>query len=197
MIFAAGESSRMGRDKALLDFQGSTFLNRLIALFLPRVDPLVVVLGHNAETIRASIAVPAGYADADLRIVINSRHRLGMLSSFQAGIQALPSEAEAAMFTLVDHPAIRESTLDRLIDEFQAAGQLLAIPRYGDRRGHPVIASRKILEEVLQLPVDSSPKAVMRAHRAETHYVDVDDPGVLTDVDSPSEYEKLRLSDKS
>ena len=193
LIFAAGESARMGRDKALLDFQGSTFLNRLVALFLPRVDPLVVVLGHHAASIRETISADPSHP-APLQIVINEHYQQGMLSSFQAGIRALPAETSATLFTLVDHPAVRASTLDQLLETLARKQPLLVIPRYQGQRGHPVAAARSILDEILALSGDSSPKNVIRAHRAETVFVDVDDPGVVTDVDLPEEYQALRAS---
>jgi molybdenum cofactor cytidylyltransferase len=194
MILAAGESSRMGRDKALLDYRGSTFLNHLIALFLARLSPVVVVLGHNAPAIRAAIAAGPPAESADLSIVINDRYKLGMLSSLQAGIRALPPGAPGALFTLVDHPAVQGSTLDQLIEAFAGGGAPLVIPRYQGKRGHPVAASRAILEEILALLPETSPKDVIHAHRPETRFLDVDDPGVITDVDSPPEYEDLQAS---
>ena len=184
IILAAGESSRMGRDKALLPFRGATFLNHLISVLLPRVQPLIVVLGHHAETIRDSMA-------AGPQVAVNPDYKLGMLSSLQAGIRALPPEAEAALFTLVDHPAVHESTVDQLLEAFRTSAKPLVIPCYGERRGHPVIASCAVLDEMLDLTPDASPKDVIRAHRAETHLVDVDDPGILRDIDLPSDYEKL------
>jgi molybdenum cofactor cytidylyltransferase len=194
MILAAGESSRMGRDKALLDYRGSTFLNHLISLFLPRLSPVVVVLGHNAPAIRAAIAAEPAAESADLRVVVNDRYKLGMLSSLQAGIRALPPGAPGALFTLVDHPAVQESTLDQLVEAFARGGAPLVIPRYQAKRGHPVAASRAILEEILALPAETSAKDVIHAHRSETRFLDVDDPGVVTDVDSPPEYEDLKAS---
>jgi len=194
MILAAGESSRMGRDKALLDYRGSTFLNHLISLFLPRLSAVVVVLGHNAPAIRAAIAADPAAESADLRVVINDRYRLGMLSSLQAGIRALPPGAPGALFTLVDHPAVQESTLDRLIESFARGGAPLVIPRYQAKRGHPVAASRAILEEILALPAEASAKDVIHTHHPEARFLDVDDPGVITDVDSPPEYHDLKAS---
>jgi molybdenum cofactor cytidylyltransferase len=194
MILAAGESSRMGRDKALLDYRGSTFLNHLISLFLPRLSPVVVVLGHNAPAIRAVISASPATESADLRVVINDRYKLGMLSSLQAGIRALPPGAPGALFTLVDHPAVQGTTLDQLIEAFARGGAPHVIPRYQAKRGHPVAASRAILEEILALPAEASAKDAIHAHRPETRFLDVDDPGVITDVDSPPEYEDLQAS---
>ena len=91
----------MGRDKALLEFRRTTFLGRIITLLSPRVEPLVIVLGHHADAIRQ--VIPSGP-----RVVVNTNYKAGMLTSLQAGIRALPREAEAALFTLVDHPAVAE-----------------------------------------------------------------------------------------
>ncbi len=175
----------MGRDKALLAYRGTTFLGHLISVLQPGVDPLIVVLGHHAEAIRESMA-------AGPHVVMNPDYQRGMLSSLQAGIRALPAEAEAALFTLVDHPAVAESTVDRLLAAFRDSGKGIVIPRYGDRRGHPVIAARAVLEEMLALPSDASPKDVIHAHREETAFIDVEDPGIVRDIDRPQDYEELK-----
>lgn len=186
IILAAGESSRMGRDKALLPYGDSTFLSRLISIFHPRVDPLIVVLGHHATEIAASLAPLGG-----LKVAINADYKRGMLTSLQAGLRAIPSDASQVMFTLVDHPAVSEATIDRLIREFSSSGRMLAIPRQGERRGHPVLLARQVAEEILSLPTESSAKDVIRGHRDETLFVDVDDAGILRDIDLPSDYDDL------
>lgn len=185
IILAAGESSRMGRDKALLPYHGSTFLNHLISLFLPRVESLVVVLGHHSAEIAASLPAAPG-----LSIVTNPDYKRGMLTSLQAGLSAVP-DAPAILFTLVDHPAVGAETVDHLIEEFFRNSPALAIPRCGERRGHPVLLARRVAREILALPPGSSAKEVIRAHREETRFVDVTDPGILQDIDRPVDYEAL------
>jgi molybdenum cofactor cytidylyltransferase len=106
----------------------------------------------------------------------------------------LPPGAPGALFTLVDHPAVQGSTLDQLIEAFARGDAPLVIPRYQAKRGHPVAASHAILEEILALPADASAKDVIHAHRLETRFLDLDDLGVITDVDSPPEYEDLKAS---
>jgi len=175
----------MGRDKALLPYQGSTFLNHLISLLLPCVESLIVVLGHHAAEIAASLPAAGG-----LSIVTNPDYKRGMLTSLQAGLSAA-REAPAILFTLVDLPAVRAQTIDRLVEEFFRHNPALAIPRYGQRRGHPVLLSGRIAREILALPPGSSAKEVIRSHLEETRFVDVDDPGVLRDIDLPADYEAL------
>ncbi len=185
IILSAGESRRMGRDKALLEYRRTTFLGRIIAVLEPRVEPLVVVLGHHAEAIRQ--AVPSGPS-----VVVNTNYQAGMLTSLQTGIRELPPDTEAALFTLVDHPAVAEETVELLIGEGAKARPLIAIPRHGGRRGHPVIVKRQVLDEILALGPESSAKDVIRSHRDRTLFVDVDDAGVLCDIDLPEQYERLR-----
>ena len=189
IILAAGTSSRMGRDKALLPFRGSTFLNHLIALLSSKTDPLIVVLGHNAGTIRKTL--PAG-----TRIVVNQCYELGMLSSLQTGLRALPVEANSALFTPVDHPAVRGETIDSLIAAFHRSGQPLVIPRYEGRRGHPAILSREILDAILDLSPGASAKDVIRSHRHHTFFLDTADPGILSDIDLPADYQALIARDE-
>lgn len=186
IILAAGESSRMGADKALLQYGNATFLEHLVSLFLPRVSPVIVVLGHHAEKIRAALAARSG-----LQIAVNAEYQAGQLSSLQAGLRALPADSESALVTLVDHPAVAPSTIDAMIERFRAAGAPLLIPRYQGRRGHPVLFSRSILDEILALPSSASAKQVVHAHHHDAVYVDVADPGVLQDVDTPGDYRTL------
>lgn len=186
IILAAGRSSRMGRDKANLPYRGSTFLNHLIGLLEPRVKPLVVVLGHNAELIRPTID-----SRFPVTVAVNPNFQQGMLSSLQAGIRALPADSEAALFTLVDLPGVTADTIERLLAAFDPGTQLLTIPRCDGRRGHPVIARRAVLEEIVALPPNDSPKSVIHARRAETVFVDVDDAEIFRDVDLPEDYNAL------
>ena len=193
IILAAGESSRMGRDKALLPFRDTTFLNNILSGFLPRLDPVIVVLGCHAATIRESIDTGPFEETGRKwpRVVVNADYRRGMLSSLRTGIAALPATVEAAMFTLVDHPDVAMETLDKLLAVYRETGPRLVIPRMRGWRGHPVIAARAVLDEITGLPAEGSPKDVIRAHREETVFVEVEDAGILRDVDTPGDYERL------
>jgi molybdenum cofactor cytidylyltransferase len=104
IILAAGASSRMGRPKPLLELDGETFLDRLIGRFYGICAPIVVVLGYEADRIRAGIR-NAG----DVEFVINPSPERGMLSSLQCGLASLPGDAAAVLFTPADLPSIRTS----------------------------------------------------------------------------------------
>jgi molybdenum cofactor cytidylyltransferase len=179
VILAAGRSSRMGRDKALLPYGDSTFLGSLIDAFRGRLDPVVVVLGHNAEAIRP--------AAAGAQVVLNEQYDRGMLSSLQTGLRALPEDIDGAAFTLVDHPGLRPETLALLIQTLQESARPLVLPTYKSERGHPAVISRAVMDELLALPADASPKPVLRAQYPQAIFVEVDDPSVIADIDRPED----------
>ncbi len=181
LILAAGESRRMGVPKALLEYRGSTFIDALTALLGTRCSPVIVVLGAGAEQIRRA-ARPASF-------VFNPDYRRGQLSSMQCGLAAVPSEADGVLFTLVDHPAVAPETVDALLE--RNSGGILRVPRFQGRRGHPIWFSRDLIPEFLALPPDAAARDVVRAHEAETQFVDVDDPGILADIDDPDAYRAL------
>lgn len=189
LILAAGESRRMGVPKALLPLAGETFLDRLIAAFHPHCDPVVVVTGHEAERIETG-----SRRAAQARFVRNPDYRLGQLSSLQCGLRALPQECAGVLFTPVDYPAIRPATVARLAERFarRSPGELLVIPRCDGRRGHPVACARDLFAEFLSLPPEAQARHVVRSHRGETAYLDVEDPGILEDADDPAAYERLK-----
>lgn len=185
VILAAGASSRMGRPKPLLEFEGETFLDRLITRFSGICRPVIVVLGYGADQVRTGIA-HGGLAE----IVINPAPERGMLSSLQCGLRSVPLDVEAVLFTPVDLPSIRPSTIEILIRTPAA----VAIPLCDGRKGHPIRVSRQVVEELLALPVEAQAGDVIHRHRA--HLVDTGDPGILHDVDTPQDYDAL-LSEQS
>jgi CTP:molybdopterin cytidylyltransferase MocA len=183
LILAAGESRRMGFPKALLEFRGETFLDRLIRTFGACCSPVVAVLGAEAARIRAGLRA----ADR-ATIVENPDWRLGQITSMQQGLRAVPADARGVLFTLVDHPNVQPATVEELVRQDVP----LALPRYAGRRGHPLYFSRDLAAEFLALDTNSSARAVLERHTSDIRYVDVDDPGILDDVDDPEAYRRLR-----
>ena len=186
LILAGGASRRMGSPKALLRFQDEMFLDRMIRLFARVCDPVVVVLGHNAPQIRAALEHPGNAVFA-----VNPAPERGMLTSLQCGLQAIPANVEAVMFTPVDHPHLQPSTLDALASKFQAARAPVTVPVYAGEHGHPVCISSALVDELLALPETAMASDVIHRYIPETIYFDVDDPAVVTDIDDPSAYAGL------
>jgi molybdenum cofactor cytidylyltransferase len=185
LILAAGESRRMGFPKALLDFRGETFLDRLIRIFSACCSPVIGVLGADAERIRAGLR-----AAASARIVVNPDFQVGQITSMQCGLRAVPPDARGVLFTLVDHPNPGDATIRALV----AADAPIVIPRYQGRRGHPIWFSRDLVPEFLALPAASSARTVLERYSGDIRYLDGDDPGILDDVDDPEAYRRLTES---
>jgi molybdenum cofactor cytidylyltransferase len=172
IILAAGGSTRMGTPKALLDYQGETFVARLQRLFAK----------HSAEVI------VVGHPGATYATVVNPAPERGMLSSLQCGLGAISSGCDAAVFTLVDLPAVLDSTIESILGGWN--GEILRIPSYLGRRGHPVLVAAPLIPEFLH--ATGTPKDVIARHASEIIYVDVDDPGVTMDIDTPEDYVRLK-----
>jgi CTP:molybdopterin cytidylyltransferase MocA len=179
LILAAGESRRMGTPKALLSYRGETFLDRLVGLFSAHCSPVIVVLGSGAEQIRAAARRPATF-------VVNARWSEGQTSSMQCGLRSVPAEIDGVLFTLVDHPAVKPETIERLLG---ATGRVLRIPRFHLKRGHPIWFSSALIPEFLA--TSGVAKDVVHAHAAETEYLDIDDPGIVADIDDREAYHAL------
>ncbi len=172
----------MGQTKALLDYRGQTFLERiLLTIAQSSIGGPIVVLGHDRASILERIEIPEW--------VYNPNYEEGMTTSFQAGIRVLPDDLSAAMLFLVDHPLISLDTIEQL--GAQASAESIVVPVQNGRRGHPVLFGRRVLDEVLQLPPDRSANRVVTARPERIVEVTVDDPGVLVDVDTPEEFRNL------
>lgn len=181
LILAAGESRRMGSPKALLRYRDETFIDTLIGRLTRFCDPVIVVLGAHADEIRNAVRRPATF-------VTNERYLTGQTSSMQCGLRAVPPAAAGLLFTLVDHPAFESATLKDLL---APPLPLLRVPRYGGKRGHPIFFRRELIAEFLAMPETGAARDIVRAHAAETEFIDVDDPGILADIDDPAAYERL------
>lgn len=187
LILAAGESTRMGTDKALLTYRGRTFLEHIVAtLREAEVGRVAIVLGHHADEIRSSVCLEG------VEVVINPQWRRGQTSSLQAGLRALETpHLEAVVLCLVDHPAVSAGTVRGLIAGFRETGAPVVIPTYQSRHGHPVVIGRALFEELRSLKPEEGANTVIRKHREATKFVQVQDAGILLDIDAPETYRRL------
>ena len=193
ILLAAGESRRMGSPKALLRYQGQSFIERICqAYFTAGVDELIVVLGARAEVLRQAIPV-----HPTLHIVENPRYFQGQLSSLMVGIGALSVESEAAIVNLVDHPLIAATTISALLSSFRVNPSPILIASYNGKRGHPVLFSRQIYGEILAAPLDQGAKFVVRKDPSRVCELPLDDPGILADIDTPEDYRRYVGGEKS
>lgn len=194
IILAGGASRRMGFPKALLDYRGETFLDRLIRILSSNCDSVTVVLGAEAERIRAGLQAP-GRA----QFVVNERWEEGQLTSFQTGLRAMTGSVDAVLFTPVDYPSIEPATVAAVVKAWgnAAEGTLFVRPRYAGRRGHPVLFDARVREEFLALAPGANARDVVHKYVDRTVYVDVEDSGITRDVDDRLAYEEILAAPKT
>jgi len=193
VILAAGESTRMGKDKALLPWPpgaigGQTFLSSAIEALQPFSEMVIVVTGAN-EAALAPIVYATGAS-----LVVNPAPERGQFSSLQVGLQEVLSHGrDAAMVTLVDRPPLSAGTVQLLCSAFaEAANDTWAVvPEYGGKHGHPILLARELIEAFLKAPPTANAREIEHQHLQRIAYVNVDDPLVTLNVNTPEEYAAL------
>ena len=220
LILAAGESRRMGSPKALLRYREESFLDTLTGLFARVCSPVIVVLGAAADRIEAQArrpavfvrnphyqrgqtssmqcglrAVPPG-ADGVLFTLVD--HPAVAPATLDALLARESSHAgETACATAGTRPpamvgqAVSPATFPRGSLFQGLSGPLLRVPRHQGRRGHPIWFSRDLIAEFLGLPDNGVAREIVRAHAAQTEFLDIDDPGILADIDDAAAYGRL------
>ncbi len=173
----------MGHVKALLDIEGETFLDRLARVLGSRCSPVITVLGHHADAIRAGVREPNA-----MRFVFNPEPARGMLTSLQAGLHAIRDLSAGVLFTPVDVPLVSPDSIG-LLAEALAKGASVAVPVFKGKRGHPVAISRGVAERLLELPESGRANEMMRAETSIE--ITVTDAGVILEVDTPDDYKDL------
>lgn len=186
IVLAAGKSERIGRPKSLLPTSdGTPFVAAILeTMTATRVDEVRVVVGHQAEQV-----IDLGGLVRHV-IVHHREFERGMLSSVQAGVRALPRGTTAFLLWPVDLPLVRAETVDRLITAWEGSRPPVVVPVHHGKRGHPVLFSASLGAELLRAPEGEGARAVVHAHEKGLVEVEVDDPAILTDIDTPQAYRK-------
>jgi CTP:molybdopterin cytidylyltransferase MocA len=175
----------MGTPKPLLDAGGTTFLNRILSsLGQGGADPLIVVV-RNQEGPISDEARRCG-----AQVILNPDPSRGPVSSLQAGLRGLSSDAEGVLFAPVDHPLFSPGTVRALLAAFRESGAPLVVPSFDGWRGHPVLFGGDLFPELLEDDLPEGARTVVRRYLRERLQLPVDDPGILADIDTPEDYRK-------
>ena len=196
VILAAGESSRMGTDKALLPWppgesqtvRKDTFLSAAIHSLSLSTDFVLVVAGKN----EADLA-PIAYVNA-ATVITNSDPSRGQFSSLQIGLrEVLNRGRDAAIITLVDRPPAPANVLQTLREQFEAAPQNIwaVVPEFEGKHGHPFVAGREMIEGFLREPVSGNARDVEHRYQEHIQYIPVGEPFVTLNINTPEDYAKL------
>jgi molybdenum cofactor cytidylyltransferase len=189
IVLAGGMSKRMGKPKQLLRAGEKALLEHTLnTVRNSHVAESILVLGFAAEEIQQQVSTEG------LKVVVNEAYQEGMGSSLRAGISAVDPQACAALIVLADQPFVRSATLDSLIEHHQKFQPQIVIPTYQGFRGNPVLLDRSVLPELTGLRGDIGCRAIFGNHMENIAKLEVDDVGILLDVDTQADWEKLNAS---
>ena len=190
VVLAAGASSRMGRDKALLPWRDGTFLSAAIRALQPVTELVLVVAGANAPMLEPIANAYAAF------MAINPEPQRGQFSSLQTGLQEVLNRGrDAAIVTLVDRPAAELETVEQIKAAFLASQEHIwaVVPEYGGKHGHPIVIGREMIEAFLRAPVGSNARDVEHAQKGHIRYLPLNDPLIAANIDTPEDFERIRM----
>ncbi|MFC1505980.1 NTP transferase domain-containing protein [Thermoproteota archaeon] len=189
ILLAAGESKRMGKPKLLLNLGKSNIINTTIEnLLKSEIFELIVVLGHEAQKIERSLSEQ----DKRIKFVTNENYREGMSTSIKCGVLTASKESEAFLIALGDQPLISPKIINRLIEKYQSSGAGIVTVMHQSLRGHPVIISKRYVQEILSLNGDIGARNLLKLHLDDTASINIESSEEFFDVDKTQDYEKLK-----
>lgn len=180
IVLAAGRSRRMGQPKPLLQVGGESFISHAVATLVHGgCRPVFAVTAADAtEAARQA-------EDAGARVVLNAAPESEQIDSLRLALAAA-DDADAVLVLPVDHPLIRSDTVGALIHAFVRTGRPAVRARFRGAPGHPALFARSLFP-ALKGPVSEGAQEVLDRHADQVLDVDVDDPGVLSDIDTPDD----------
>ena len=186
IILAAGKSTRMGKSKLLMDWNGKTILEQTIDNYLgSAVNEVVIVLGHESYELQKFIG------ERDVITVINPQYTKGMSTSIVTGMNFLSVQTQGVILALADQPTVGSNTINNLIDAFKTREKGIIIPVYYERRGNPVMFDIKYRKELLELTGDSGAREVVERHPEDVAEIFAEEE-VMEDIDTEKDYTALK-----
>ncbi len=186
VVLAAGNSTRMGRNKLLLELDGEPVIRRAVGRAIDAgLSPVIVVLGFEADRVREALS------GLTYHEVINTEFEVGINSSVRLGIGAVPDQAIAAVVMLPDMPFVTTSMLETLMARYRESDAPLVISRYGDVNAPPMLHGRLLFPEFDRADGQGCGKHVVRRHRDDAVVVEWN-PAALNDLDVPEDYERVK-----
>lgn len=185
IVLAAGRSRRMGRQKLLLPFAGSTVIGHIVdETAASVVDEVCVVVGPDSAAIREALA------DRPFRTAANPEPESEMLDSVRCGLRALPADCHAVVVALGDQPGLTTELVNTLVTAFESSGKGIAVPVHDGNRGHPLMFSTRYSERVLAHYDDVGLRGLLRDHPDDLLEVTVPWPAAISDMDLPEDYQR-------
>lgn len=184
ILIAAGESTRMGRSKALLSWRRETLLSYQIKCLVEAgVSKVIVVLGHDADQLKPYVTK----AD-NVLCIVNEQYSLGKTTSIKAGLKVIDNETEAILILAVDQPRT-SAIISEVIASHRRTQALITSPRYDGHGGHPLIFSVKLRRNLEQITEEhQGVREIFQSHLSQINQVEIDDPMISLDMNTVDIY---------
>lgn len=190
IVMASGFSRRMKKNKLLMEFDGEIVIDRTLkTIKKSKVDEYILI--YSSDEVK-DIAIENGFDTHH-----NSKAHLGQSESIKLGVEYASKETEGYMFFVGDQPLLDEATIDSLIDIFLDNKNSIVIPKFGDKRGNPVIFPASLGQELLRLEGDVGGRDVIRNNKEKVIEIKVDNSYAGMDIDTPEAYDELLRIKKS
>ena len=181
VVLAAGSSRRMGRSKQLLPLGNRPVIGRCLdSVIAAGVRDIAVVLGLDSGDIAAAIS------GMPVRTVVNKDPRSEMAGSVRLGLQGIEPASTGVLICPVDHPLVSSDTIMAIVHAHLASPNNIIIPLHHGRRGHPTLFPRAVIDDITRV---KTLRDVITSHAGTVRTIDVDDDGVVLDLDTPEDYE--------
>ncbi|MBM3943000.1 MAG: nucleotidyltransferase family protein [SAR202 cluster bacterium] len=191
LLLAAGESRRMGRLKALLPWQGATLVaHQIAALKSAGVDKVVLVLGYQADLLRAAVEPMLRGSAPVVTCTVNHQYQQGKTTSIRAGLAAMGNTpCDTLLILNVDQPRSAE-VLRRLLEAHRHGGGLITIPTHQGKGGHPIILDGSLRQELAEIDeATQGLRAMVKRHQDSLQKVEMAEAEVLWDLNTPEQYQ--------
>jgi molybdenum cofactor cytidylyltransferase len=191
IILAAGESKRFGQPKQLIQLQGKYILEWVLkAALTSRLEKVILVLGHDYLKIKEKVD-NAGHTEK-LLIVYNRDYRQGQSSSLRSGLSEIRGIFPQVMVLLGDQPLVTRDVIDMMLERFQQSDKTIGVPFYKGKRGNPVIFSQVFYDALMTIEGDMGARDIIKRHPSKVLKIEIDDPTVFFDIDSPEDLKRMK-----
>tara|TARA_B100000029_G_scaffold252512_1_gene249423 strand:+ start:2326 stop:2907 length:582 start_codon:yes stop_codon:yes gene_type:complete len=187
ILLAAGQSKRMlGENKLTKNIKGTPLIEySLNNILKSSVNEIIIVLGYQSKIIEKLIN-----KNNKIKLVFNPNFESGMASSIKKGIKNLSKKTDSFFISLGDMPSIKHATYDHLIKSNK--NKKIAVPVFKGQAGHPVLFPKSFVNKLLSIEGDYGAKKIIEINKKEVFSLEVNDPGIIKDLDLLSDFENLK-----
>ena len=172
----------MGRSKQLLPLGDKLLIHHCLDnLFQAGLPDITVVTRHDGEEVREAVS------SYSVQITVNTDHRSDMAGSVRCGLSGIPSTTTGVLISLVDHPLVQVSTLEKIGSFHHDNQDRILLPTYLGKKGHPVLFPANLIENIFTMP---TLRDIMRSNTQQIAEIKVDDRGIIMDTDTPEDYQR-------